>query len=217
MKTNQFKSQGGFSIIEMIIVLVVLAIVTTFAIMQLGRSKVDLQRQRIAREFKVYLERARFDSVKRRAVNAADMSKIVLNSASSFTATIDFNENGTIDSTDTREVDFSQRSNTRILVSDVFNYPVTISFNQRGHITAVDASNNTINPVFTICSNNCSDTSQNNSELSVISISTTGTIAILKNTNDVTVLPTPVVSSSPPLFNCYVLIGTYNSTQCVNN
>ncbi|MEO6588936.1 MAG: prepilin-type N-terminal cleavage/methylation domain-containing protein [Pyrinomonadaceae bacterium] len=217
MKTNQFKSQDGFSIIEVIIVVVVLSVITAFAIMQLGGSKADLQRQRIAREFKVYLERARFDAVKRRAVNAADMSKIVLNNSSSFTATIDFNENGVIDTNESKKVDFSQISTTKILVSDVYNYPVTISFNQRGHITAVDALNNKINPVFTICSRNCSNTSQSNNELSVISISTTGTIAVLKNAQDVTVLPTPVVTSSPPLFNCYMLIGNYNSTQCTNN
>lgn len=217
MINNRFKRQEGFSVTEMIIVLVVLAIVTTFAIMQLGRSKVDLQRQQIAREFKVYLERARFDSVKRRAANSADMSKIVLNSSSSFTAIIDFNESGKIDSTDVRQVDFSQRSSAKILVSDVFNYPVTISFNQRGHITVLDGLNNEINPVFTICSNNCSDISTNNNELSVISVSTTGTIAILKNVLDVTALPTPVVTSSPPIFNCYVLVGNYNSNQCIPN
>lgn len=217
MIINRSKRQDGFSIIEMIIVLVVLAILTTFAIMQLGRSKVDLQRQKIAREFKVYLERARFDSVKRRAAVTADMSKIVLNSSSSFTAIIDFNENGKIDSTDVRQVDFSQRSDAKILVSDVFNYPVTISFNQRGHITVLDKSNNPVNPVFTICSSNCSDLSTNNNELSVISVSTTGTVAVLKNALDVTALPTPVVTSSPPIFNCYLLVGNYNSNQCVPN
>lgn len=217
MIKNRSKSQDGFSILEVLIVLVVLAIVTTFALMQMGRSKVDLQRQRIAREFKVYLERARFDSVKRRAVNVADRAKIVLNSASSFTASIDFNENGKIDSTDVRNVDFSKLSNTKILVTDVLNYPVTISFNQRGHITVVDGLNKAINPVFTICSNNCSNTSPTNNELSVISISTTGTIAVLKNTTDIITLPTPVVTSSPPVFNCYALIGNFNSSQCVPN
>jgi prepilin-type N-terminal cleavage/methylation domain-containing protein len=217
MKEKIFISQNGFSIIEMLIVFVILAILTTFAVMQLGRSKVDLQRQRIAREFKVYLERARFDSVKRRAVDVNEMSRITLNNPSSFTATIDFNGNGKIDGSDTQRVDFTQRSDTQILASDTFNYPVTISFNQRGHVTATDRLNNVVNPVFTICSNNCSDTSQSNKELSVISVSATGTVAALKNGQDISTLPTPVVTNSPPLFNCYMLIGNFNSTQCVRN
>ena len=217
MKEKIFNSQSGISIIEILVVLTVLVILTTVAILQLGRAKTDLQRQRIAREFKVYLERARFDSVKRRAANAADMAKITLTSPSSFTAAIDFDGNGTLNASETRQVDFAQRSNTQILVSDTLNYPVTISFNQRGQITALDALNNVVSPVFTICSNNCSDTSQNNKELSVISVSTTGTVAVLKNGQNLSALPTPVVTSSPPLFNCYALIGNYNSNQCVRN
>jgi hypothetical protein len=51
----------------------------------------------------------------------------------------------------------THRSETQIVVSDSLNYPVTILFNQRGHITATDGLNNPVNPVFTICSGNCSE------------------------------------------------------------
>lgn len=224
MKEKKFSSQSGMSVIEILIVLTLLAVVATIAIMQLGRSEVDLQRQRIAREFKIYLERARFDSVKRRAVNENEMARVILNSPTSFTAITDLNQNGkvlnsdgTIEDGDKRVINFTERSNTQIIVSDTLNYPVTIRFNQRGHITSKDNLGNDINAVFTICSNNCSDTSEDEKEISVISVSTTGTVAVLKDGQDPSTLPTPSITNPSQVFNCYVLIGNSNTTACINN
>lgn len=220
MKTERFNSQRGASIIEILIVLVVVAILSTAAIMQLGSSRTDLQRQRIAREFKVYLERARFDSVKRRAVNVNDMAKITLgneasNNATSFSAALDFNGDGKLLASETREVDFTQRSQTQIIVNDTLNYPVTIRFDQRGHITATDNSTpaKDVTPVFTICSGNCSATSP---DATVISISPTGTVAVLKTAPGASPLPTPSISNTTPLLNCYVLLTNANPPQCTN-
>ncbi|MGI8639608.1 MAG: pilus assembly FimT family protein [Pyrinomonadaceae bacterium] len=215
MKIEKVNSQSGVSLIEVLIVLVILAILISFAVAQFGNSKTNLQRQRIAREFKVYLERARFDSVKRRAVNTGDMAKITLNSSSSFTVNIDFDGNGTLGTTETRQVDFTQRSDAQILVSTTLVYPVTISFDQRGHVTAKDSSTpaQDISPVFTICSSgNCSGTS---ADTTVISISTTGTVAVLKTAPGSSPLPTPAITGTPPKLNCYVLLLNSNTnTPC---
>ncbi len=232
MKMRKFNSQSGISLVEVLIVLVILAILVSIAVAQFGNSKTSLQRQRIAREFKVYLERARFDSVKRRAdfVSRAgfvaplnDMSRIILTGSTSFTAVTDLNQNGTvldangnIEEGDKRVVDFTQRSDTRIFVSDTFDnlYPITISFDRRGQITALDKSNNAVNPVFTICSTgNCSESSP---DTTVISVSTTGTVAVLKTAPGSSSLPTPApISTATPQFNCYVIVNS-NSTQCLN-
>jgi type II secretory pathway pseudopilin PulG len=220
MKEKKNHSQSGISIIEVLIVIIVVMLLTTIAIMQLGKSRTEFQRQRIAREFKVYLERARFDSVKRRATVNTEMSRVILNSATSFTAVTDFNQNGkilnsdeTVEASDRRVVDFTHRSETQIVVSDSLNYPVTILFNQRGHITATDGLNNPVNPVFTICSGNCSETSQ---ETSIISVSTTGTVAVLKSGESSSALPVPSpISNATPQFNCYVLVNA-NSAPCIN-
>ena len=217
MKIKKNYLQSGFTLIEVMIVLVLLAILTTIAFLNIGNSKTDLQRQRIAREFKVYLERARFDSVKRRAVDINDMSRITLNSSSSFTAAIDLNENGVLDATDTRQVDFDQRSETQITVTNTLNYPITIRFNQRGHIIAKDNLGNNVNPVFTICSHNCLGPTPNNKDLTVISVSTTGTVAVLKNGQTPSALPTPSVTNTSPQLNCYVLLTNSNSTPCLMN
>ena len=217
MKIKKFHLQSGFTLIEVMIVLVLLAILTTLALLTLGSSKTNLQRQRIAREFKVYLERARFDSVKRRAVDVNDMSRITLNSPTFFTAAIDLDGNGVLDPTDIRQVDFTQRSETQISVSNTLNYPITILFNQRGHVIAKDNLGNDVNPVFTICSQNCSGATTNNADLTVISLSSTGTVAVLNNGGTPSTLPTPSITNPSPQLNCHILLTNSNSTPCVSN
>ena len=217
MKVKKICSHQGFTLTEVMIVITILAVLTGFALLYFGNAKTELQRQRIAREFKVYLERARFDSVKRRAVDSTEMAKITLNSPTAFTATIDLNNNGKLDSTDNRHVDFTQRSNTQIIVADALNYPITILFNQRGHINAFDNSGNAIDPVFTICSKNCAGTPETNRDLTVISISTTGTVAILKDGQTTSALPTPSITNATPELNCYVLLANSNSVSCSEN
>lgn len=206
MKPNERNPQGGFSLIEVFIVLVIIAVLTTFAILTFGSAKVDLHRQAVAREFKIYLERARFDSVKRRAEDP-NRATLILHNATSFTAKLDFNEDGTLQANEIRTVDFTQRSSTQIRVTDTLNYPVTISFDRRGHATTVDNLGDDINPVFTICSN-CEAASP---DQSVISLSTTGTVSVTTDEVDPSALPTPVVSNSSVTPNCYIYLPGANA------
>lgn len=203
MKYRKTNGESGFSMVELMVVLVILAVLTTLAVLQFRTSKVDLERQAIAREFKVYLERARFDSVKRRA----DDSRVTLTSATSFTAQLDFDGNGTVQSHEVRTVDFTQKSRTLILVSDTFNFPLEIRFDRRGHVQAVDGLGNAVNPVFTICSD-CTTTSP---DRTVLSVSTTGTVAVTRDVPDTTTLPQPIVTTPPFVLNCYVYLSGSNS------
>jgi len=217
---KRLESQEGLSLIELLVVLVIAGILSSVAMTQLGGAKTDFERQNIAREFKIYLERARFDSVKRRPSSISDMSAVILGSSTSFTAIIDKNRNGTvlnadgtIESSDRHQVDFTDRSNAQIIVSDTLNYPVVIRFDHRGQIIAKDSSGNDVNPVFTICSRgNCSGSTLNVDDLTVISISPTGTIAILSEGQTPSALPTPVVSGTPPRINCQILIANSSVT-----
>ena len=212
MSNKRTDAQRGFSIIEVVIVLTVTGILMTIAVITFGGAKVDLQRQSIAREFKNYLERARFDSVKRRAAATADQANLVLTSSRAFTAHLDFDEDRVLRTNEVRVVDFTQRAATQIFVSDAgLNYPVTIRFDQRGHATATDSLGAAISPItFTICSSsNCSPTSP---DRTIISLSPSGTVAILRNGQSVLTNPTPSIGNSVPLINCYVFVG--NSTTC---
>jgi len=217
MKEKRTKSQSGFSIVELLIVLTMVVILSTLAIMQFRSSKTDFERQNITHELKVYLERARFDSVKRRAVDTAQMSEITLQ-PTRFEVKIDFDGNGRLDASDVRTVDFTQRSSTQIRVTDTLNYPVKVRFDQRGHVTSKDSAGIDVDPVFTICSKNCTGPTQNNSDLSVLSLSTSGTVAILRGGQDPTALPTPLSNTNSntianTTLNCYVLVNV-NSTTC---
>ena len=198
-----------YSVLEILVVLALLGILSTLAFLQLRKSRTDFERQNIVREFKNYLERARFDSVKRRAVTNAEMATIVLNGPSSFSATIDFDVKRHIIPAETRTVNFSQRSPTQISVSDTLNYPVTIRFDRRGQATAVDAANNAVTPVFRICS----DCSVGSTNVSYLSISASGTIA--DTTTAPGTLPPPAITSANTSLNCYVLISNSNSA-CIN-
>ena len=102
---TSFTAQSGKSLVELIVVLVVATILATFALVQFGSAKKSLERQNIVRELKVSFERARFDSVKRRAVDVGEMANVTINNAVSFNATTDLNQSGTIDISETREID----------------------------------------------------------------------------------------------------------------
>lgn len=213
MKSFEKCPQKGFSVIELLIVLAILAVLTTLAIANFRTSKVDLERQAITREFKVYLERARFDSVKRRAVEVADQANLVLTGPSSFTAQIDFDNDRVLRANETRVVDFTQRSTTQILVSDVgLSYPITIRFDRRGHVTATNSLGAVVDPVmFTICSStDCSATSNTRT---VIALSTSGTVSVMRDGQTPAAAPTPVIGNTNARINCYVLVSNSN-TPC---
>ena len=211
MKSVEKYPQKGFSVVELLIVLAILAVLTTLAIANFRTSKVDLERQAITREFKVYLERARFDSVKRRAVNVADQANLILTGPSSFTAQIDFDDDRVLRANETRVVDFTQRSQTQILVSDVgLSYPITIRFDRRGHVTATNSLGAVVDPVmFTICSSstNCTATS---TDRTVISLSSSGTVAVMRDGQSPAAAPTPTIGNTAATLNCWVVVTNAN-------
>ena len=185
MKTKKMDSQSGKSLIEVLIVVVISSVLVTFAVAQLGQSRSNLQRQNIARELKVSLERARFDSVKRRASVATNMARVRIDSATSFSVITDINQNGTIDTTDVRQVNFSS-SNTRIV--GIAAFPVTISFDQRGQISVTGGTS-----TFIICET-CTAETATAQNSNVISVSPTGTVSMMSGGESQPTFQNPVVS-----------------------
>lgn len=71
-------SQAGVSLVELLVVIMVIAVVASLALMSRGSANEQFQRQNASRELKVAFERARFDSVKRRAVGGSAAPKAVV-------------------------------------------------------------------------------------------------------------------------------------------
>ncbi|MEO5860131.1 MAG: prepilin-type N-terminal cleavage/methylation domain-containing protein, partial [Pyrinomonadaceae bacterium] len=180
-KKTSFRSVSGFSVIELLIVLVVIGIVTTLAVIALGSSASSLSRQNISREFKVALERARYDSVKRRPDTCDQMSRVEITSATSFRLLTDTNRNGSIDpASETSLHDFGSRSSTEI-VGNSLVFPITIRFDGRGNSSSGPCSlpTETYHST-TFCELPCTLATANDQNATVIYVSPTGTTTELK-------------------------------------
>lgn len=177
MKATEFSPQSGISLVEILIVLVIAAILTTLAIGQFASSRKNFQRQNLSRELKVNLERARFDSVKRHAVTTGTMARVAITSAPSFSVSLDANMNGTLENSETRVIDFNNRVDASIVASST-DYPLTVWFDQRGQTTIKNNSGAAVSSSFTVCGSGCPATAPNASNADVIYISPTGTVSM---------------------------------------
>lgn len=185
MEARDSVSERGYSLIEIMIILVITAVLVTFVVARFGNAKAQFGRQNISRELKVNLERARFDSVKRRPTLAdgSDKAEVKILNASSFSVKIDMNQDGTlVGATETKTVDFTA-SDVRIVGSGgALVYPITIRFDRYGRIEAKDnsATPQNITPIFTVCGGKCTtDANVNAANADVIYVSPSGTVAML--------------------------------------
>ena len=200
MKKRKSVSQSGYSLVELLIVLTVTGVLATFAVVRFVNAGTGFKRQNIARELKINLERARFDSVKRRAENNA-RAEVTLLSATSFTIKSDLNQNGTLDATDFRTVDFGGQ-NTIKIVGNALVFPVTIKFDRHGRIEARDGTKDAggapapkeIAPIFTVCTDGCTSANAKPGNSDVIYVSPSGTVAMLKGGASSPVFAAPSVS-----------------------
>ena len=201
-KTNLSLSTGGFSVIELLIVLVIVGILVTFAVLSFGTSASNLERQNVAREFKTSLERARFDSVKRRASECSDMSNVTISSPTLFSYSIDRDQNGRLDlPVETTVVDFTNRSDLMVIGNGV-TLPVTIRFDERGRaFLRNDCDPSSIPtasvPLFYFCNGACTVSTVNAENANSIFISATGTVAMMTGDATIPTFDPPTVTTYP--------------------
>src|SRR3954447_904714 len=84
---SRFHEQFGVTVVELLVVIVIIAIIAGIAIMGKGSANSQFKRQNVAQELKVAMERARFDSVKRRAQASPDVRATVVVDVSSYSLT----------------------------------------------------------------------------------------------------------------------------------
>jgi Tfp pilus assembly protein FimT len=189
-----FNSQSGKSMVELVVVLVIVVIIATFAVAQFASSKTQMNRQNLARQLKVMMERARFDSVKRRASTAATQAKVVVDQ-SWFSVATDLNENGIIDTNDTETTNISSLGLS--ITGQNMVFPVTLLFDERGNVEARGSDNALVNPVFYICNGSCTTATITSANSNIVLISATGTVNLLDGTSSLPSFANPGVSTIP--------------------
>jgi len=138
--TSSNNNSRGFTVIELLIVITILAVVSGFALMQITRAREVMVRENAARQLGSYLEKARVDSLRRHPTAPAQMAQITLINATFYSVTLDADGNGTLDA----PKGFSLPANSGLQFNTPF--PRTIYFNWRGR--TVDSAGNIALPPF---------------------------------------------------------------------
>jgi len=128
-KKTKPSSAAGFSVVELLVVILVVTITTTFALVSFQKANRSFNLSGATRTLSAYLEKARVESVRRHGG-----ASVVIDSTSSYTANIDFIGNTPTPRTTTLPAGTSLSytlppSTTSI---DPSSTPITITYDWRG-------------------------------------------------------------------------------------
>ncbi len=189
--SNSIRSNShdsGVTVVELLVVVVVISVMAGFAIMQRGSANKQLTRQNIARELKTAFERARFDSVKRRADGVAVPFATVYIESTRITLTTDVNQDGDMDASDSQVIQFPP--NITLAPRTGLSLPLIVAFDRRGEPDVVDAT-------FFICNGTCDFNNDTVANANIIHITSTGTVNMLPGGSDVATFAPPTVQTVP--------------------
>jgi prepilin-type N-terminal cleavage/methylation domain-containing protein len=182
--------ERGVSFVELLVVIVVISVVSAMALLQRGSANAQFQRQNAARELKVAFERARFDSVKRRADGVAVPFANVYVEATQLTLITDVNQDGDVtDAGDSVIMPFAP--NVTVAPRSGLSLPLTVSFNRRGEPNIVDAT-------FVVCNGTCDFSDDTPANANIVHVTATGTVNMLPGGSTVANFAVPSVSPVPP-------------------
>ena len=175
--------QSGVTIVELMVVVVLIAVVAAFALIQRGGTDEQLRRQNVARELKSALERARFDSVKRSAEGAGPANVVVENDRFILRTDTD------LDTPGLESIETTLPPNVSIARYDGGRDTVTVTFDKRGETTTTGAES----PVFLVCNGTCSADDDAAHNANIVLITATGTVNLLPGGS------TPQTFTAPPV------------------
>lgn len=157
------------SLVELIIVILIISVVASLALLQRGSANEQFQRQNASRELKYAFERARFDSVKRRAEGAGPAEVIVASDRFTLRTDADLNTSGL------ESVVTLLPPNISIAIYEGGSGNVTVSFDKRGETTTTGATD----PIFLICNDTCTAANDTSANANIVLITATGTVNML--------------------------------------
>jgi len=132
------QSERGFSVLELILVLTLIGIVSGFAYVRLAAAREVMRVTNSSREFTNFAQKARLDSIRRHATTAASQATLVINTATTYTVTGDFDGNGVTDSL--RQLQQGVTFSATASDGSAAVLPITLKFDWRGRATCVDSS-----------------------------------------------------------------------------
>jgi prepilin-type N-terminal cleavage/methylation domain-containing protein len=94
---NDFSTCKGFSVLEVLIVIVMILIVISFTLTSMVRFQKPALRANAARQFMNFLDQARNDSMRRRATGSSQMAQVTILNDRYYSVTVDANGDGVLD------------------------------------------------------------------------------------------------------------------------
>jgi Tfp pilus assembly protein FimT len=170
---------------ELLVVIVVIAVIAGFALMQRGSANEQLTRQNAAQQLKTAFERARFDSVKRRAVAAAEMAKVTVTPTSFTLTTFNDDVNGL-----PVAADVATTLPAGVVIGLYDGTTLTqqeVTFDMRGETPSAPL------PQFRVCNVSC--TSPTNANSNIVIVTLTGTVNLLPGGSSLPVFGVPTVTN----------------------
>lgn len=118
--SNRFASERGFTIVQTLVTVAIVAVISAFALMAVGSARASMRLTGSTREFAGYLEKARSNAIRRNG-----SSNVTIIDASSYSVTMDFDADGT---PETRTI----RLQDGVLFKDCIG--ISATFDWRGRI-----------------------------------------------------------------------------------
>lgn len=91
------KACAGFSLLEMLIILLIIGTVSGYALVTYTRAQANLARNDVALKFSIAIEKAQNDSAKRRSPEVQQMGCVKVIDSKNYSLSIDANGDGVID------------------------------------------------------------------------------------------------------------------------
>jgi prepilin-type N-terminal cleavage/methylation domain-containing protein len=89
LEPHKLEREDGFSVLELLIVVALVVVISTFAVVSIKRSRDSIRLQNSARTFATYVEKARLDAIRRH-----DTSRVDITGSNSYDIYMDFNGTG---------------------------------------------------------------------------------------------------------------------------
>ena len=204
-KIRRLQAMRGFSVVEVIVVMVVIGIISTFAVLGITRSRNAVKLQNSARLFSSYLEKARVDAIRRH-----DGTNVDITGPNTYSVTMDFDGRGTVverSFTLERGVVFTDSTNTPYTGSAGFavssnGEPVSwADFNWRGRTSQCAM-------LFRM--------QNSNNERSIVQLAGSGDITIDSTITTPATATTSTVSPSSDVVSTAVVTGTAGARPELN-